>query len=41
MTIREVAIADVPDAVATAATPPSNAASRCSNTSFVGLFKRV
>ena len=33
--------ADVPDAVATAASPPSRAAMRCSNTSTVGLFKRV
>ena len=33
--------ADVPDAVATAASPPSMAAIRCSNTSTVGLFSRV
>jgi len=34
-------MAAVPEAVATAATPPSRAASRCSKTSLVGLFKRV
>ena len=36
-----MAIAAVPEAVATAATPPSRAASLCSKTSFVGLFSRV
>ena len=40
-TISVVAIAAVPDAVTTAAAPPSRAAKRCSNTSLVGLFKRV
>ena len=37
----EVAIADVPEAVTTAAIPPSRAAKRCSRTSFVGLLIRV
>ena len=36
-----IAVADWPEAVANAATPPSNTASRFSNTSVVGFIIRV
>ena len=39
--IKVVAIAEVPEAVATAATPPSTAANLCSKTSLVGLLSLV